>query len=629
MKRRLLALCLAFLGCALAQPAASQPQPEPTAVAPVLDAAAQALAGYDEETGLWYPPDATRETYLENRDPAHPWIGDIQKAFKASRSLRIEVCALVADPKREVRASNLQQLIKQRRTMLYMLCAGSAAEEESKQREKDLWRENEARFEKARNATAARALSFTERRNRFIEGDDNAPTILDSSARLDRAFERFGLMPQAEMGVFDVLNESPYRGTPANEKFQNYLQRLFSRETSQDAPEPARYLMGSLYYLFFTNSLPEAKATASRVLANEALARWRTDNLMTLALLERLARDSSALKRLAQACPAPRGETVAYEGRPAGAYCFDAISGMASRSIILNGEKAPALLPDVMEEIVASEPANWWRRDSNAQYLSRMDAARGRNMAAEILRVPATLVPVEVRLDALEVVAQSSKKLRDFGPAVSAFDRYLDLLRYRPRPARPDMWARLTALPKQEAGPAPWLMQRSSSSISVMLGEKAMTLVESGDFARARPAIEEFLTNAFDLEFMANRDSGKQNLDQLVDLEGLKPEEREGIKAYLEKSRQELARASRDHARWAREYLSRYGAAVAKAGRRAEATRVASYLIAQPGAEHNLPTELAIIFYGAREKNEPLSPAATPWDSMPVADRKGSRRPMK
>ncbi|HEX2799061.1 MAG TPA: hypothetical protein VHQ44_05245, partial [Thermoanaerobaculia bacterium] len=302
-------------------PAQSEPAPAPAAA---VDPVTAALAGFDETTGLWFPPDAPREVYLERSDPNHDLIRDMQKAFAANPALRQAVCALATDPKREVRASGLDLSVRQRMTAFHMLCAGAEAAGREKQRSEEVWQENEARFERTRNAASARTLPFEERRARFLDIDAELTQPADAFLRLDQAFEMLGLMPQAELAVYRVLASSPFtRGTRSEVRFHEYLRRLFDRESADGMPEAARYRMALRNYLYFTNRLPEARAATRRVLEEESLSRWKTDNLAVLGLLDRLEGDVSALKRVASRCSAPEREATNYGDRPEGAYCYD------------------------------------------------------------------------------------------------------------------------------------------------------------------------------------------------------------------------------------------------------------------------------------------------------------------
>jgi hypothetical protein len=592
--------------------AQNEPAPEPTAA---VDPAAAALAGFDETTGLWFPPDAPRGVYLANSDPNHNLTLDMQKAFAANPALRKAACALATDPKREVRTSVLDMSVKQMRTRFHMLCAGAEGIEQNKKRNEEVWKENEARFERTRNAASARTLSFEERRARFLDMDVEPTQPVDNFLRLDQAFELLGLMPQAETAVYSVLAVSPFRGMANDVRFHEYLQRLFDRESAEGMPEAARYRMGMRNYLYFTNRLPETRAATLRILEEESLSRWKMDNLGVLRLLDRLAGDVSALKRVASHCSTPEYEATNYSGRPEGAYCYDLYFGLAYRNIKLNGEKAPSGLADVLEEVISAEPTNWPRRATAIQYVVRLDPARGRRLAEELLQVPATIAPLGARLDALDDLATASRKLHDFSRALAALDRYLDFLRYRPSPVPPDLWDVLTAVPEEEKGPPSPIERIGLLNFSWALGEKAATSTEAGDFPGARRAVEAFLANALRLAQEIEKESGEERVAQLVDLEGLEAREREALEKLLEQESEAVRRAARDQARMTRSYLRSYGAALVKAGRQAEAKRVAAYLIAQPGGAHNLPTVLYPIYYGARDRGEPFPPATRPWDA--------------
>jgi hypothetical protein len=624
-------LPLLVVGFVLAARTVGQAQNEPAAVpAAAVDPAAAALAGFDETTGLWFPPDAPREVYLERSDPNHNLIQDIQKAFAANPVLRKAACALANDPKREVRASVLDPSVRQRITMFHMLCAGADAAEQDKHRNEEVWKENEARFERTRNASSARALPEGERRARFLEINADLMQSTDAFVRLDLAFEMLGLGPETETALYRILAVSPFKGNRNDAPFHDYLRRLFDRESAEGMPEAGRYRMAVRNHLYFTNRLPEAGALTRSLLEEESLARWKTNNLAVLALLDRVAGDVSALKRAASRCGPPEADPEAdatrYVDRPEGAFCFDMYFDLALHDIELNGDAAPAGLVGVLEDVISAEPANWPRRVTAIQYVVRLDAARGSELAEDFLRIPATIAPLGARLDALDDLATASRKLRDFPRALAALDRYLAFLRYRPTPVPPDLWARLTVLPEREEGaPAPfgrsgWL------NIAWALGEKVATSTDAGDFAGARRATEAFLANALNLARMTESETEKERIAQLVDLEGLNPKEREAVEAYLKQEAGVVQRASRDQARWTRSYLRSYGSALLKAGREGESKRLAAYLIAQPGGEHNLPIKLYPIFYGAKNKGEPFPPAASPWDAEPATTAAPVRR---
>src|SRR5438477_270375 len=75
----------------------------------------------DAQTGLWFPPYASRTAYL-NRDPAHPLMADVDRAFGENPALADEVCAaFLAAPEPKTSESN-DPSVKQFRTMFAMKC---------------------------------------------------------------------------------------------------------------------------------------------------------------------------------------------------------------------------------------------------------------------------------------------------------------------------------------------------------------------------------------------------------------------------------------------------------------------------------------------------------------------------
>lgn len=91
-------------------------------------------------------------------------------------------------------------------------------------------------------------------------------------------------------------------------------------------------------------------------LARFSLALWKTNNLAVLALMDRVAGDVSALKRVASHCSPPEDDATSYVDRPEGAFCFDMYFDLALHDIDLNGVTAPAGLVGVLEEVVSAEP---------------------------------------------------------------------------------------------------------------------------------------------------------------------------------------------------------------------------------------------------------------------------------
>lgn len=614
-----LAAVTAAAAAILATPGWSQPQNETApAQAPTGDPVAEALAGFDETTGLWFPPDASREVYLDRSDPTHDLIRDSQTIFKANPALRKAVCALMMDPKREVRASALPPSVLQRRTMYQMLCVGVEAHEQEQAKSEAAWRSRRADYERWMNLAAARSLSPDERRVRMLEIDDATRASVQTDGALKGAFEMLSLMPQADYVVYRLLALNPSRSTMNEPKFVDFLRGVFDRESADGMPEASLYRMAMRHLLFYRGDVSGARALSRRLLEDAALERWKTDNRAVLALLDRLSGDVAALQRAAATCDVPEWARATYEKRPAGAYCFDLFSTFSVRSVSLLRDKATPGFVEVLTEVVAAEPTNWSRRVDSVWSVAILDPARGRLLADELLRLPATLVPLWTRLEAMVVVGTTSRQLRDFGRALAAFDLYLSNLHFQARSLPPDRWDRLKALPELEEGKRPADFRFGWGSITWALGEKTETYIQTGDFPRAREALEGYLATT--LSILDTLEKEKGHVSELIDQEGLAPSELQSLRALLDEDARASALSARDAARHTRYYLSMLGTACRKAGRIDQARRIAAYLIAQSGGEgHALPPDLSDLYYGPKmHGGEPLKPAAAPWDP-PVA----------
>jgi hypothetical protein len=587
--------------------APSAPPPDPKVVA-------AAHAGFDESTGLWFPPYLSRDAYLDHWDAEHDLIRDAQRAFAADPALRKEVCSLVTHPKRPVDPSLLHPSVRQQVSMLGQLCVGLDAASRPSWGAEHEWRKNEQRYRKALEAASPLSLDERERTERFRRLDSQLSVPGDRWGQLDRAFEMLGLLPESDAAIFRILSVSPHEGS-VNAPFQVVLQRILKDQSAPGMSDAARYRMAMRNYLYFTGKLGESQSETRAFLEDGAFASWKSENAAFLGLLERLAGGSSALKREATHCSPPADEAATYARRPAGAYAFDRYVDLACHDIELNGASSPPLLADVLEEVIGAEPTNWRRRSRAIACAMRLNPARGRELAEELFKTPSKNLPLDVRLDALADVEAVSRKLHDFRGAVTACDRYLEVLRYRPADLPSDIWARLTTLPEAPYPREADIERRGWLSASWALEKKALSSTEAGDFPGARRDIEAFLANALRLvEAIGSRDAAGR-VAALANLDGLESKERGPVAALLEAD-PDVVRAEADkQARRTRGLLRGYAAALFGAGLREEAMRVGAYLIAQPGGWNYLPVKLYPIFHRARESGAPLSPASRPWDA--------------
>jgi tetratricopeptide (TPR) repeat protein len=336
------------------------------------------------------------------------------------------------------------------------------------------------------------------------------------------------------------------------------------------------------------------------------------DDRVLLALLDRVLGNPAALKPILGNCAVPEHRQSEYEGSAPGAFCHDLVYVVSTRSVDILGTKASPVFVDLLEEETRAVPTDWPRRMDCIRHVMTLDPARARALDDAVLAVPATLVPLNARLQALSDIGKTSRILGDYPRALAAYDRYLDLQRYRPAPIPEGLWKRLTALPELETGKRAEEDRLDALFLTFGLARKAEVLADMKDFAGARRGIESYLAMAFALGDGTSQ--SPRRLADLADVEGMDPSERAALQALLDEDAHRVALTARDEARHARRSLAYLAEALHKAGRTEEAKRVLSYLITQPGGEHLIPFDLYPLYYQAKERGEPLKPAESPWN---------------
>jgi hypothetical protein len=584
--------------------------------APVRPAAADpeaaALAGFDEERGLWFPPDRPREDYLANLSSLMRPVMDI---FKADPPLARAVCTLLADPKREARSTNLSQEMKQKRTMMNMVCAGILTHEQAQVTQETIRQATEAKWEAWMELKTARTLDLDGRRARVNELMAEGQLSVGGDDALQRPLAIFGLSPQADLSILDVLRAAPW-GESGQKRIDAFLTRLFDRETAEGMPDAALFRMARRHFLFYRGKYQEALELSTLLVDDPALERWKGDNQIVLAILRRIAGKREPLDAITANCPVPELRREEFKAAAPGAYCRDIAYALSIRSIDTLGEKASPRLADVLEDIARAELTNWPRRLDCIRHIAVFDAGRARSHAEELLQVPASIVPEGARMDALMIVGKTSRKLKEFPRAQNAYDRYLDLYHYRPVPIPPDLWTKLAALPTSETGKR---MERTLEwqFLAQGLSRKVETAIDASDFAGARRFAEQYLAATLAIvDTMAKADvQATQKLPDTLDDAEIPPETLEAYRSYFQQNALQVALAARDEARIARWHLGELAGALKKAGRIAEAKRIVAYMLTQPDRERSVPSEIMSLYSESRSTGKPIEPADRPWDA--------------
>ena len=121
----------------------------------------------DPQTGLWFPPYASRVQYL-SRDPAHPLMADVERAFKENPALADDVCAAFLGAPEPQTAESHDPSVRQFRAMLAMTCSGRQAharrQTESAQRMTSVLTDLQAMFDQEERPLATWTREQRERR---------------------------------------------------------------------------------------------------------------------------------------------------------------------------------------------------------------------------------------------------------------------------------------------------------------------------------------------------------------------------------------------------------------------------------------------------------------------------------
>jgi hypothetical protein len=559
---------------------------------------AAALAGWDDETGLWFPPDAPRQTYLDRSDREHPLVGDVRKAFEKDPALAEAVAALLRDPRHEPNYARLPDSVKQLKTMFDMVVVGFLSSRANKAQQDESWASTEKKYETWMNLEGARALSLDERRTEWNRLSAEASTTREPEGRDRAAFGMLGLSPQGDLSIFQVLTWMPFAKTLVEPRFVGFLRRVMDREGADGRPEAWRWRMALRNFHYYRGELQEARTLSHRLLGVEDLAIWENDNRLFAGLIDRLSGDPAPLAAALAGC-----EDVMS--------CRSIVHALGKRLLDARHKEAPAALAGVFEEDAASAPGDFAARLDCIRHIEVLDAARARGLAVEVLKIPATIAPLTARLDALAVTGRTSKELKDYSGAQSAWDRTLGLLHYVPPKLPAGAWARVADVKGWENGDRAQDAEEGWLQISYALQKKSEAAIAAKDFPLARRSIEALAAAAF-----AYQDESTKNPDgffDLVNLEELAEEEKSQVKELLERERSRVAVTARDQLREVRSLLRQLGEAYVEAGRTAEARRVAGYLAAGPDKESALIGTLLPMYIQAKEKGAPIPPAPSPW----------------
>ena len=309
----------------------------------LLLAALLAAVQLDPGTGLWFPPYASRTQYL-SRDPAHPLMGDVQRAFKENPALGDEVCGAFLGAGEPQTAESHDPSVRQFRTMFAMMCMGRGAnarrETENAERMKSAISDLQAMFEQEERPLAAWKQDQREKRaSELVQIIDDG-----SGPSLRPALQVIALMPNYTFGIHSLLALPDYRltdGTRGVSRAQAaaFLEQLYRSR----AANGWEWQAGFPAVLLFEGKLDAAKKAAEDWYAAAPREKASYARMMVAVIDRALGREGALDKITAGCVPSASWKAGNPEGDP-GDYCRQATAMLVINALDVMQEHAPKAL---------------------------------------------------------------------------------------------------------------------------------------------------------------------------------------------------------------------------------------------------------------------------------------------
>jgi len=478
---------------------------------------ASPLGEFDDALKLWFPPDAPKEAYLR-RDPAHPFAADLRKAFESNPDLRRSVCERLASPEYRPEPYPREPSIAQLRTMEDMICLSLAMNERTAARQE---KKNDSASDLlagwfAEERAAAEKMSPADRRRAEYDLRNSAFLLPKGNERARAGVRMIALRPSDDMAIAFLLqhgSEARY-GTPGPEDIESaavlpgdkphfsvskkqveqFVADLYRAMIDGEGEAAGPFRSGWAGYLHLSGGdLGEARKLAAAFVSDPL-----DDNpgfeTTFVAYLDRLRGDRKPLDALVARCPfAPPDDVAASMSAN---YCRTVSWSLAGRLIEARRRDAAPAAAEIVREALAAEPANWTLRLASIRTLDLLDPRESAREYRALADLPATVVPEEVRLDALAGVMTGFMDQGDYRNALVVNQRWLDTYGYRPSALPPDGWARLAAWESVADSDAP-----CPETLACMLNKRVAAATALGDMPLARRILEERLSHTLEAGF--------------------------------------------------------------------------------------------------------------------------------
>ena len=450
----------------------------------------------DPQTGLWFPPYATKAQYL-NRDPEHPLMRDVNRAFSENSALANDVCgAFLAAPEPKSAEIN-DPSVRQFRAMFSMACAGHAA---------SVRKGNE---HEAHTATALTTLQ------RMFEREQQSAATMPMDRRVARANELLGtidldngsgpalrmalqaiaLDPSATFSIHALLVLPDRRLVDDNSgvthaqaaAFIEQLYRTHAASTSEDA---WRWKAGLPAALLFTGKLDDARTAAADWLAAAPRDRASYARVM-LAVIDRAHGQEGALDKVTAGCVPSAAYKEANPDAPAADYCMKAAVYLVINALESGREQAPHGLADAAFDLARLNVDDWPTKLTLVSSASQIDP---RGVQKRLYAMLAERdMPTAAQHDAFLYLSEIAER-QDPVRVAPLVDCFLHSMEIDLPAASPETWKRLAGMPAGTGSPPADCKSMSPNSWCVMhaLARRLRAAEAIKNWNLARQTIEKF-----------------------------------------------------------------------------------------------------------------------------------------
>lgn len=573
---------------------------------------------FDGETGLWFPPGATKEAFIDGTAP-RSHAASVRERFAADEPLRQRVCDWMSSPRNEVPREKTGGRVAQMKTMVLMLCAGIPAGREAQKQRDEQEQRLEKKYREWLDLGAARKLDRAARARQAEElylAIEKAPP---GDERLRIALRMIGLKPQDDTCLLAAYEALEFRSSSHGRHFERFLRTLYTSESETDDGEGRRWKLGLRVLHYFSGEFAEARKITADALERPFLSQHDFDRAF-LAVLDRALGDRRTWDELLRACPVPEAFRNEEPDAPAAHYCWTVARKIVWRGIRMLGEKTPAALKEILVEGIAAEPTSWGDRMESIRMLRRVDRRLAAQEAEAVLAIPATLSPPGAQYDAVWALARIAQEEKDAPRALATLDRYLDRIGFRLPKVPVDIWERLRAIgkPSREYKPPEY---ESLDFIRQALDAKITVATEANLIGPARQAVAVRLAVEVEQD-VAIRKEIEADLRDLAEADpGAAAEAKKQLAARLKESLERTAATVRYH-------LVQLGWSCQRAGDRSGAIRIAGYLYNQPNDEGpGITTNLSSLKYELGKAGPvELKDEVSPWDPAPAGAPRNRKR---